>query len=173
MRVAQRDEKRLGARRVAAVEQRVADSNGEVEVRRVRGRQAEPVPRGGFAAAQRVERDGGGLETVRAHRIDREERLGRREYLSRRGPVLVQCPHEARPNDRTTRIRVDAFSRRLDCAEAAPRAERVLATALVHELHARRDDGPREEHGGRIELRRRRVRERLPQPLVAEQHERP
>ncbi len=60
----------------------------------------------------------------------------------------MQCPHEARPNDRTTRIRVDPFSRSLDRAEAAPGAEGVLAPALVHELHTRRDDGPREEYGG-------------------------
>jgi hypothetical protein len=110
---------------------------------------------------------------MRAHRIDREERLGLGEYLFRRRPILMQCPHEARPNDRPARIRVDAFSRRLDRAEAAPSAERVLAAAFVHELHACRGDGPREQHGGRVELGRHSVRKRLTQPLVAKQHERP
>ena len=116
---------------------------------------------------------GRALERVLVHRVDGEdgarlvEQLGRDAGAAR----LTERPDEADAGDRRLGVDGDAFARRGDRGGAMAVAQRVLASPLVDELRARREQILGEQRRGGIELGRGGRSDRLPELIVAQQHE--
>jgi len=171
VRIGDTDRERLRPARVAAEDQRPEHALRQLEIGGIGLGQPQPVRGRLVAASQRVQSDGRRLKTVRVHRVDGEDLIGRRQDVGCRRAGGALRPDEANVRQHAPRVRAYCFARELEGTLRLAVPQRILTAALWDQFSAGSGEGMCKLLGGGAEIGSARRRQRLRHPVVAHQDE--